>query len=34
MRFWCLNDVLRWHEILDAQDDYEWDLSKQLPRER
>lgn len=24
MRFWCINDVMRWHEILDAQDDFDW----------
>ncbi len=24
VKFWDINDVARWHEILDAQDDYAW----------
>jgi hypothetical protein len=24
MRFWDINMVARWHEILDAQDDWDW----------
>lgn len=28
MRFWDLNDVARWHEILDAQDDHAWRLQQ------
>jgi hypothetical protein len=30
MRFWDINDVARWNEILDAQDDHEW-LMRQAP---
>jgi hypothetical protein len=30
VRFWNLNDVLRWHEILDAQDDDAWFNRPQL----